>query len=135
VIDYYYIEQTIRQLALEYEIQEIAFDRWGATLMYQRLEEARQTMIQFGQGYQSMSPPTKELMTLVLSQKIAHDGNPVLRWMADNVVARQDPAGNLKPDKAKSRARIDGVVASIMALDRATRYQYSVYDERGIMEL
>jgi phage terminase large subunit-like protein len=135
VIDYYYIEQTIRQLALQYEIQEIAFDRWGATLMYQRLEEARQTMIQFGQGYQSMSPPTKELMKLVLSQKIAHDGNPVLRWMADNVVARQDPAGNLKPDKAKSRARIDGVVASIMALDRATRYQYSVYDERGIMEL
>jgi len=135
VIDYYYIEATIRQLAMEYNIEEIAFDRWGATLMYQRLEEARQTMIQFGQGYQSMSPPTKELMKLVLSQKLAHDGNPVLRWMADNVIVRQDPAGNLKPDKSKSRAKIDGIVAGIMALDRATRQVASVYEERGILEL
>lgn len=135
VIDYYYIEQTVRNLATEYDIQEIAFDRWGATLLYQRLEEARQTMIQFGQGFASMSPPMKEFLKLVLSQRIAHNGNPVLRWMVDNVVARSDPAGNIKPDKAKSRNRIDGVVASIMALDRAVRYAPSVYDERGILEL
>lgn len=135
VIDYYYIEQTIRQLAIDYNIEEIAFDRWGATLLYQRMEEARQTMIQFGQGYQSMSPPTKEFMKLILSQKIVHNGNPVLRWMADNVIVRQDPAGNLKPDKGRSRNKIDGIVASIMGLDRALRYSPSVYDERGIMEL
>jgi len=135
VIDYYYIEATIRQLAIDYNIQEIAFDRWGATLLYQRMEEARQTMVQFGQGYQSMSAPTKELMNLVLSQRIAHDGNPVLRWMADNVIVRQDPAGNLKPDKAKSRAKIDGIVAGIMALDRATRQVASVYESDGVKTL
>lgn len=135
VIDYYYIEMTIRQLAIDYQIEEIAFDRWGATLLYQRMEEARQTMIQFGQGYQSMSPPTKEFMKLVLSQRIAHDGNPVLRWMADNVIVRQDPAGNLKPDKSKSRSKIDGIVASIMGLDRALRHTASVYDGGGIKEL
>lgn len=135
VIDYYYIEQTIRQLAIEYDIREIAFDRWGATLLYQRMEEARQTMVQFGQGFASMSAPMKELLKLILSKRIAHDGNPVLRWMADNVVARQDPAGNVKPDKSKSRNKIDGIVAGIMALDRATRHTGSAYDERGILEL
>jgi phage terminase large subunit-like protein len=135
VIDYYYIEERIRQLALDYEIQEIAFDRWGATLLYQRLEEARMTMIQFGQGFASMSPPMKEMLNLVLSKRLAHDGNHVLRWMADNVVARQDPAGNIKPDKSKSKQRIDGIVAGIMAIDRATRYTVSVYEERGIMEI
>lgn len=135
VIDYYYIEQTIRQLAIDYNIEEIAFDRWGATLLYQRMEEARMTMIQFGQGYVSMSPPMKEFLNLIVSKQIAHDGNPVLRWMADNVVARTDPAGNIKPDKSKSRAKIDGIVASIMGLDRALRHQPSVYDERGILTL
>lgn len=135
VIDYYYIEQTIRQLALDYQISEIAFDRWGATLIYQRLEEARQTMIQFGQGFASMSPPMKEFLKLILAKQIAHDGNPVLRWMADNVVARQDPAGNVKPDKSKSKNKIDGIVAAIMGLDRALRYTPSVYETRGVMEL
>lgn len=135
VIDYDYIEGTIKQLALDYEIQETAFDRWGATRIYQKLEESRMTMVQFGQGYASMSPPMKEFLNLILSRRIAHDGNPVLRWMADNVVARIDPAGNIKPDKAKSKARIDGIVAGIMALDRALRYAPSVYDERGVLTL
>jgi phage terminase large subunit-like protein len=136
VIDYYYIEQTIRQLAIDYDLQEIAFDRWGATLLYQRMEEARQTMIQFGQGFASMSPPMKQFLTLILSKQIAHDGNPVLRWMADNVVARQDPAGNIKPDKSRSKQKIDGIVAIIMGLDRALRFGgASVYDERGVIEL
>ena len=68
-----------------------------------------------------MSPPTKELMRLTLSGKIAHGGNEVLRWMMDNVFVRTDPAGNIKPDKEKSNDKIDGVVAMIMALDRAIR--------------
>ena len=78
---------------------------------------------------------SKEFLKLVLSRQIAHDGNPVLRWMADNVVARQDPAGNIKPDKSKSKNKIDGIVASIMALDRATRYAPSVYDSEGLKTL
>lgn len=135
VIDYDYIVAEIDELAQRYDIQEIAFDRWGATKIYQQLEDARMTMVQFGQGYVSMSPPMKELEKLVLSGKIAHGGNPVLTWMADNLVAREDPAGNIKPDKEKSTEKIDGMVALIMGLDRALRYQTSVYDERGILEL
>jgi phage terminase large subunit-like protein len=63
----------------------------------------------------------KELERLVMSHQMAHGNNPVLNWMADNVVASQDPAGNIKPDKDKSRERIDGIVALIMGLDRAMR--------------
>ena len=83
-----------------------------------------------------MSPPTKELMNLVLDQRIAHGGNPVLRWMIDNVTIRSDPAGNIKADKEKSTEKIDGAIATIMALDRAIRHEgdgSSVYDERGLL--
>jgi phage terminase large subunit-like protein len=83
-----------------------------------------------------MSPPTKELMKLVLEGRINHGGNPVLRWMADNSVARTDPAGNIKLDKQKSTEKIDGMIALIMALDRAIRHEAepdSVYDTRGLI--
>jgi len=82
-----------------------------------------------------MSPPMKELERLILEHKLAHGNNPVLTWMADNLVVRQDPAGNLKPDKEKSTERIDGMVALVMALDRALRHEApkkSVYEERGL---
>ena len=84
-----------------------------------------------------MSPPTKELMKLVLEEKISHGGHPVLRWMMDNIYVRTDPSGNIKPDKEKTTEKIDGAVATIMALDRAIRLgntnPASVNDERGII--
>ena len=79
--------------------------------------------------FSSMSPPSKELMRLTLSGKIAHGGNPVLRWMADNICVRTDPAGNIKPDKEKSSEKIDGIVAMIMALDRAIRCGGGTYNK------
>lgn len=86
-----------------------------------------------------MSPPTKEPMKLVMEEKIAHGGHPVLRWMMDNIFIRTDPAGNIKPDKEKSTEKIDGAVATIMAHDRAIRCgndtSASVYDNRGILFL
>ena len=78
-------------------------------------------MVPFGQGFGSMSEPTKQLMRLVLSGELAHGGHPVLRWCMDNVVVRSDPAGNIKMDKARAVERIDGSVALVMALDRAMR--------------
>jgi phage terminase large subunit-like protein len=80
----------------------------------------------------------KELERLVASRKLAHGDNPVLTWMADNLIARTDPAGNIKPDKEKSREKIDGIVALLMGLDRALKNQgegESVYGERGIRTL
>lgn len=139
VIHYGYIEQFINNLGKKYNIQEIAFDRWGAVQMVQNLEGMGFTVVPFGQGFKDMSPTTKELMKLTLEKKIAHGGHPVLRWMMDNIYIRTDPAGNIKPDKAKSTEKIDGVVATIMALDRAIRNEGetedSIYDERGLLFL
>ena len=137
VVHYGFIETFIEELNTRYHIKEIAFDRWGAVQMVQNLEGMGFTVVPFGQGYKDMSPPSKELMKLTLEKKLAHGGNPVLRWMMDNIFVRTDPAGNIKPDKEKSTERIDGAVALVMALDRAIRNENraSVYDERGILIL
>lgn len=136
VIHYGYIENFIDELGKKYEIREIAFDRWGAVQMTQNLENLGFTVIPFGQGFRDMSPATKELMNLVLGKKIRHSGQPVLNWMMDNVCVRTDPAGNIKMDKSKSTEKIDGAVATVMALDRAIRNgaaSESVYDTRGLI--
>ena len=135
VVHYGFIEQFICQLGERYNIREIAYDRWNATMMVQALEDDGFTMIPFGQGFKDMSPPTKELMRLVLERHINHGGHPVLRWNMDNAFVRTDPAGNLKIDKEKSTEKVDGAVALVMALDRAMKNQGggSVYDERGLL--
>lgn len=137
VVHYAYIEQFIAKLWERFNIREIAFDRWGAVQMVQNLETMGFTVVPFGQGFKDMSPPTKELMKLVLECKIAHSGQPVLRWMMDNIYIKSDAAGNIKADKEKSTEKIDGAVATIMALDRAIRCgnnnQASVYDDRGLL--
>jgi phage terminase large subunit-like protein len=137
VVHYGYIEKFIERLGEKYNIREIAFDRWGAVQMVQNLEGMGFTVVPFGQGFKDMSPPTKELMKLTLEQKLAHGGHPVLRWMMDNVCIRSDDAGNIKATKEKSTEKIDGVVATIMALDRAIRCGNdngeSVYDKRGLL--
>lgn len=137
VVHYGFIEHFIEELGTKYNIQEIAFDRWGAVQMVQNLEGMGFTVVPFGQGFKDMSPPTKELMKLTLEKKLAHAGQPVLRWMMDNIFIRTDPAGNIKPDKEKSTEKIDGVVATIMALDRSIRRNTnnsdSIYDSRGLL--
>jgi len=137
VVHYGYIEKFIEQLGKKFNIREIAFDRWGAVQMVQNLEGMGFTVVPFGQGFKDMSPPTKELMKLTLEQRIAHGGHPVLRWNMDNIFVRTDPAGNIKADKEKSTEKIDGAIATIMALDRAIRCGNnncaSVYDDRGLL--
>jgi len=137
VVHYGFIERFIEELGTKYNIREIAFDRWGAVQMTQNLEALGFTVVPFGQGFKDMSPPTKELMKLTLEQKVAHGGHPILRWMMDNIFIRSDPAGNIKADKEKSTEKIDGAVATIMALDRAIRCGNdrgaSVYDSRGLI--
>ena len=137
VIHYDFIEKFINDLAEKYHIVEIAVDRWDATQMIQNLEGDGFTMVPFGQGFASMSGPTKDFYRLLMEGKIIHGGHPVLRWMAGNVVVDTDPAGNIKVTKAKSKEKIDGIVAAIMALNRCIRNQTepqgSVYDERGLL--
>ena len=135
VVHYGFIEQFITKLGERFNIREIAYDRWNATMMVQTLEDDGFNMVPFGQGFRDMSPPTKELMRIVLERKLNHGGHPVLRWNMDNAFVRTDPAGNLKIDKEKSTEKVDGAVALVMALDRAMKNQggESVYDTRGLL--
>lgn len=119
VVDYDIIRKRVNELGQRFHIKEIAIDRWNSTDLQTRLQGDGFTVVPFGQGFASMTAPAKELEKLLLSRKLRHGGNPVLRWMASVVAVSQDAAGNLKPDKAKSTERIDGIVALIMALGRA----------------
>ncbi len=131
VVDYSFVRRTINHLHTEFNIKEIGVDRWNATQLITDLEGDGFTMVPIGMGFKEMSPGMKELYKLLLEGRIIHGGNPVLRWMAGNVVAEIDAAENIKPSKKKSTEKIDGIVAWIMGLDRAIRHeqQGSVYDD------
>jgi len=91
--------------------------------------------VAFGQGFMSMAGPTKRFEELIVSAKLRHGRNPVLRWHASNVSVELDAAGNMKPSRKKSTEKIDGIVAAIMGLAEATAAltAKSVYDGRGIL--
>ena len=136
VIDYDRIRTRINELGQQYQIREIAIDRWNATQLATQLEGDGFEMVAFGQGYASMNWPCKKLEELVLGGKIAHGGNPVLRWMAGNVSIEKDAADNWKPSKKKSIERIDGIVALIMGVDRASTavpQQKSYYQDHDML--
>jgi phage terminase large subunit-like protein len=142
VIDFDRIREDILELAKEVNIKAIAVDRWNATQIVTQLdgELPPGTMVMFGQGFRSMSAPSKQLEALVMSRKLHHDNNPVMRWMASNCAIQTDPAGNIKPtkDEKKSTGKIDGIVALVMGLARATADNDdgdSVYEDRGIFIL
>ncbi len=139
VIDYQYIYDVIDADAQQFDLREIGYDRYGAAEIYVRMAKAGLTMVQIGQGYLSMSAPMKELEKLVVGRRLAHGGNPVLAWNMHNLIAATDSAGNIKPDRSKKTEKIDGAVAMIMGLDRATRHddtqKQSVYSQRDMREL
>ena len=135
VVDYDEILAQIEQDLAHFDVQELAFDPWNATSVSNKLPAAK--MVEFRQGYVSMNPAMKSLEVAIQRRTLNHGGNPALAWMADNLVATSDPAGNLKPDKAKSTERIDGMVALIMAYHRSTLHAAaaSVYQSRGLRTL
>jgi phage terminase large subunit-like protein len=118
-IDYDFIEEQIRQDAAKFVIKDVSFDPWNARQTATHLQNDGMTVYEFGQGFRSMSEPSKELEAIVMQRKLAHGGNPVLKWMAGNTMIERDPAGNIKPSKKKSTERIDGIVTLVMALGRA----------------
>jgi hypothetical protein len=111
---------VIEDAASRYEIAEIAFDEWNAHETATKLGEKGLTMVEHRQGFGSMSEPSKDYEAKVIAGRIGHltprGAHPVTRWMMSNVAIRHDPADNIKPDKSQAKGRIDGVVASIMAV-------------------
>lgn len=140
VIDYSFIRARVLDYAATYEMVELAYDPYNAMQLVLQLQDELGTerLVPVRQGFLSLSPPTKELQKRVLGRRIRHGGNPVLRWNADNLMVVRDATDNLKPDKQKSTQRIDGMLALIMSIDRATRHEgggSSVYNERGLITL
>jgi phage terminase large subunit-like protein len=131
VIDCEVILFDIQNLAEQYRVT-VVLDRWNSTSTISRLQDLGIECVTFSQGFASMSGAMKETERLILSRQLYHDGNPVLRWNIGNVDVAQDQAGNIKPDRARSREKIDGLVALIMAIGVAagSGRQASIYEER-----
>ena len=137
VLDYEFVKADILQITEMYDLQSSAYDRWNSSQTIIDLQNEGMDCNPFGQGYGSMSAPSKEFEKLVLSEKIEHFGNPVLRWMLSSTLIKTDLAGNIKPDKEKSVQKIDGIVASIMALGEWMTAQAEddndPYSKRGML--
>ena len=134
-VDYDVIRADINALGDSFKIREIAIDPWNATSLATDLQNDGFDVQFVRTGYYSISPPTKELEKLIVNGGIEHPGNPVLDWMFSNITVEQDASGNVKPSKAKSSDKIDGIVALILALARAIKEEQpkpSVYDKRGL---
>lgn len=136
VTDYSHILAEVMDLAERYEIQQIAFDRFGAAHVVTSLQDAELPVMQWGQGMLSMSPPTKEVERLFASGQVRYPTHPVMKWCFSNVVIELDAAGNIKPNKRKSNERIDLAVAAIMAVGASMMSpaeDQSVYADRGFL--
>lgn len=126
VVDYDFVRSQINTDREKFLVREVGYDPWNATQLVTDLVGDGCEMVPVRQGFVTMSPPLKELQRLILlgtceAPKFRHGGNALVRWQADNLAIAMDAAGNVKPDKASSAEKIDGIVASIIGLDRATR--------------
>ena len=138
IVDQEVIRKQVNTLRDVYAIAEVGFDSWNATQLANELQGDGVKVVETRQGYKTFSEPMKNFMGMVLNKQIEHFGNPVLGWNADNVAATMDPAGNVKPDKEKSKEKIDGIVATLMAMSRIVSnpgVAQTPYSGRGIIFL
>ena len=134
-IDFNQIRDEVLEQAADYPPQEIAYDMWRASQLAHQLEDEGASTVEVKQGY-ALSPAMRELEAAIQSGRFHHDGNPVMTWMASNVVTRE-LKGNLCPMKESNDRKIDGMVALLMALDRAmcAETTSSIYEEEGVLFL
>lgn len=137
VIDYDRIRARLNADSEIYNIKEVAIDRWNATQLATQLDGDGFTVVPTGMGFATLSDPTKFLLGLILQRRLNHRNHPVLSWCAANVGAEQDAAGNIKPSKKRSKEKIDGVMATVLALSRAlvNTKADSVYKKRGVITI
>lgn len=134
VVDYRALQARLFEDAERFDVRGIAIDKWNATQTATEIYEKGLPIEFFRQGYVSMSAPTKQFERLVMRHLLDHGNHPIATWMAGNVVVWRDQAENVRPDKAKSIRRIDGIVAAIMAVGLTLNYEdtSSVYETRGV---
>ena len=119
IIDYGVIYQDAKQWAEHYSTQEIAFDPWGATQLATQLQEDGFAIVQVQQSVKNFSEAMKETDALVIDHRLHHEHNPMMAWMMSNVNARVDKNDNVFPNKLNDESKIDGPVATFMAMNRA----------------
>jgi phage terminase large subunit-like protein len=119
VVDHGEIERAVLADNDEHAIGSVAYDPWNATQLAASLLGQGVPMVEFIQGLRSYSEPTKELLNLLVDNRLDHGGNPVLAWMASNLKTQRDKNENLMPHKLHSTGRIDGITALIMAIGRS----------------
>lgn len=138
VVDYSYVKKQLYRDAEMFQCSAVAIDRWNATQIATEIRDEGLDAVLFGQGYASMSAPSKELERQVLDRRLDHGGHPVLRWCAGNVAVTTDAADNIKPAKDKSTERIDPMVAGIMGTGVLISEEPegpSVYETRGLLSV
>lgn len=134
-IDLGMVEKRIVEVGERFLVREINFDRWGAQSIATRLEHAGFDMVKFGQGFASLSAPSKALEVLWLEHQLRHGGHEVLAWNAGNVMVVGDEADNIKPSKKHSAERIDGMVALVMAVGGALASEGEADFSKGFTRL
>jgi phage terminase large subunit-like protein len=136
-VDYSVVAERLISLCDDFDVAEIAFDRWRIDVLQSELSRMGRELplAPFGQGFKDMSPALDAMESELLQERLRHGDNPLLNWCAANAIAVKDPAHNRKLDKAKSTGRIDGIVALAMAIGRAMVQTdtSSVYEERGLL--
>jgi phage terminase large subunit-like protein len=140
--DYDFIEAAILKDAKDFDIQSIGIDRlFQGQQVSNHLTDQSMTVVAVGQGFLGQGAPMKEFERRWLAKRIHHGAHPILRWMADNVEVKQDPAGNLKivkPNSKNDPRKVDGICAIVNAVDQASRavvepepsYQVLIYGGR-----
>lgn len=137
-IDLGRIEQVVKEAAQVYDLRAVCYDPWNAGATAQALEAAGIRVERFTQNSNTYNEPSRAFERAIGDGRLLHGGNPVLRWMASNCVAKTNGAGYLMPDRKRSRDKIDGIPASIMAVAGEMRARFeqteSIYEKRGLLD-
>lgn len=133
VVDYHAVEAHIKELCARFNVREIAFDPALARNSINNLLDEGLPVVEFRQGWITMSPAINELERAILARQFQHGGHPILRWHFDNIAIREDSSGNRSFHKAKSKDHIDGAVAAAMAVARCAAGETgrTVYEDLG----
>ena len=139
--DYDWVAEQAKRDLDSFDVKAVGFDPWNANQLTKRLDDDGAPLVEVRQGFASMSPPMKEIKRLLAAgtpdkPMLRHGGNPVMRWMTDNLAVAMDPAGNVKPDKARSAEKIDGWSALATAMSRAMHHKArrrSAYADADLM--
>lgn len=123
IIDFNEIKDDILELCTQFEVRELAYDPFQATMLITELMAEGVPVVEMRPTVLNFSEPMKSLDALIRAKKIKHNHDPVQTWMISNVVAKEDAKENVYPRKERAENKIDGVIALLMALGRLQKEQ------------